>query len=172
MVISNFPRIQRQFALSQATHKIAQDIRKAEDLGFSGAQVSEDFDAKGYGVFITFTEVGGIYPTHWYIYADTNEPADKKYTSEDYIIENVSILDSGVFIKKAYDIDNPSINVSHLSINFNPPNPDVTIMANYEPSLENFIVIEKGVRIVMSLIQDPSMEKTVFINSSGLIEVE
>lgn len=174
MVISNFPRIQKQLALSQATHKIAQDIRRAEDLGFSGAQVSEDFDAKGYGVFVScIPNAADPYPINWFIYADTNEPADKRYTDmEDYVVETVSIFNSGVFIKKSYDIDNPSININYLSINFNPPNPDVTIMASYEINPENFIVIEKGVKIVMSLIQDPSMEKIVFINSSGLIEIE
>jgi len=174
MVISNFPKIQRQLALSQVAHKIAQDIRRAEDLGFSGAQVSEDFNAKGYGVYVPCNlSTGANYPMFWFIYADSNEPADKRYTgSEDYLVESVNIFGSGVFIKKIYDINNPDANINYLSINFNPPNPDVTIMASYEINQENFIVIERGVRIVMSLIQDRSMEKTVFVNSSGLIEVE
>lgn len=172
MVISNFPRIQRHLVISQATQKIAQDIRRAEDMGFSGAQVSENFNAKGYGFYVPIYESTG-YARSWNIYADTNEPADMRYTpSEDYIVEEIDIFDSGVFIKEAYDVDNPNSMITCLSINFNPPNPDVTITASYDFNCGDYLTIEKGVRIVMSFIQDPSMEKSVFINSSGLIDVE
>ncbi|MCX6722403.1 MAG: prepilin-type N-terminal cleavage/methylation domain-containing protein [Candidatus Staskawiczbacteria bacterium] len=55
ITVSNFPQIQKQYALSAAAYSLAQDIRAAEDMGLSGAQtLSSDgqiISVKGYGFF-------------------------------------------------------------------------------------------------------------------------
>ena len=50
ILVYNFPRVLKQFALSGASYKLAQDLRKVEDLGLSGVETIEG--AKGYGLYI------------------------------------------------------------------------------------------------------------------------
>jgi len=168
IIINDFPKIKRQFALSRATYKLAQDIRKTEDLGLSGVQVlDEDGDpiiTKGYGFYINILSNNKQYLT----YADTNTPTDYRYTSgEDYIVETINILEDepGVFVKEIYDVNNPAVTNYWASINFSPPNP--TIIITTDTGID-----ETELGIVLGLELDSSATRTVFINSSGLVDVE
>jgi len=168
IVISDFPKIKRQFALSRATYKLAQDIRKTEDLGLSGVQVLDEegdpISTKGYGFYINLPNN----PKQYLIYADTNTPTDYRYTSgEDYIVETINILEDepGVFVKEIYDVDNPTVTNYWASINFSPPNPTIIITTDSGIS-------ETKLGIVLGLESDASATRTVFINSSGLVDVE
>ena len=49
ILIADFPKILRQFAISRASYKLSQDIRRTEDLGLSGVQIGDGLmQAKGY----------------------------------------------------------------------------------------------------------------------------
>ena len=87
MVVSNFPQIQKQYALASATYQIVQDLRSAEDLGLSGAQTpatSGAIPAKGYGIYIN----PGLSATKYLylVYADVSDgsghAADQKYNGD------------------------------------------------------------------------------------------
>jgi len=56
ILVSDFPKIQRQFALSRATYKFAQDLRKAQDMALSGEEIKKPdgtiISVKGYGIYI------------------------------------------------------------------------------------------------------------------------
>ena len=165
IVITDFPKMKRQFSLSRASYKLAQDVRRTEDLGFSGAQLLDEegevVDTKGYGFYIISAN------EEYFIYADTNSPADYRYTpSEDSIVETINMVESesGVYIKRIYDIDTETT-TAWASINFNPPNPTVTITTDSGTSTSK-------IAIVLGLDLDPSMEREIYINSSGLVEVE
>lgn len=176
IVISNFPRIKKQFSLSRAAYRLAQDIRKAEDLGLSGAQFSEDQELNGYGFYVD----NSINDKEYLIYGDTNDTADLKYTysgdHQDYIIETIDLAETepGVLIDRIYVINSigSEFDVNSLSINFSPPNPDITITTDAEDLYGVVIPNIKSVGIVLSLDVDRYSKRTVFINSSGLIEVE
>jgi len=163
VLISDFPRIQRQFALSRATYKLAQDIRKTQDLGLSGVKITDAegnlIDAKGYGIFINLA----VLPSEQYvIYADKD--GDNRYTSDfnDYIVETVIVnaVDSDLEIKEIINI-----NDSFVSINFSPPDPITKI-----DTLQNND--QHRVGIVLGLKSDDSVQKTVWVNTSGLIRVQ
>ena len=64
MLISNFPKIQDEFAISRAAYQLAQDLRKTQDLGLSGVPLSDasgnlivdingaPMPVRGYGIYI------------------------------------------------------------------------------------------------------------------------
>lgn len=168
ILISDFPSIQRQFALSRAAYKLAQDLRTIEDLGLSGVTPQGQVQvAKGFGVYVNIS----TYPATQYImYSDTcpTSNQDYKYTTPgascalgDYIITtvNISQTEPGVYIQALNHVTG-----NWTSINFNPPNPTVTI-DNLNPSYNNL-------EIVLSLTSDQTKTRKVVINTSGLIEVK
>ncbi len=169
MLVSDFPKIRRQFALSRATYKLAQDLRRTQDMSFSGLQLKnkdgDDIVANGYGLY--FDPAGS--DKAYMIYANVNEveafdagsavdcgDQTGEQEGEDCIIETINAdTDSrGVFIK----------NTDSLSINFTPPNPKTTIT---ESSSE-----VSSADITLGLEADESSERKVSVNTSGLIEVK
>jgi len=187
IVVVDFPKMKRQFALSRATYKLAQDIRRVEDLGLSGVQVYDEvgalIDSKGYGFYINLTNDNQKY----FVYADVSDSggesgANHKYDNDgayeecsststgDCIIEQIDLSDepSQVFIKEI--ITNGFDDWTDISINFTPPNPTVIITVNNSNTAS--VVIPANVSIVLSLKIDESITRTININSTGLIEVE
>jgi len=175
ITINNFPKIKRQFAISRATHRLAQNLRKTEDLGLSGVQVSGVSDARGYGFYINPTDA-----TQYLIYADiadATETADHQYTGNyeecgsevvgDCIVELISILDEepDVYIKGIYNADTEALINTGVSINFAPPNPTVTITTDAGEAINR-------IEIDLSLNVDQSEVRKIFVNSSGLVETE
>lgn len=164
ILIADYPKIKRQFALSRAVYKFAQDLRKTQDLGLSGVQLKNGagnmVNAKGYGIYINLPA-----SKQYTIYADTYVPTDYMYTSGDYIIEIIDISkeEPGVFISGIKSGIN-NISNNWTSINFNPPNPYTTI--------ENLNPGQNSIEIVFALSVDPLITRAVSINTSGLIEVK
>ena len=79
IIIADFPTIQRRFALSRSAYKLAQDLRRAEDLGLSGVPLN-DVSAppspillKGYGLY---ADVSSHSAKEYIIYADVTEAPD------------------------------------------------------------------------------------------------
>jgi len=186
ILISDFPKMQKQFALSRATYKLAQDLRKTEDLSLSGVQTYDknktEIVVRGYGVYISNT------PTSEYIiYADVpldptypNSPSDQKYSGgtpyvycntidqtsrprkEDCVIEKIDI-------SNVSNGGHPSLEISKIdniiststSINFSPPDPTIKIN-NLSPSKS-----EVGINLSNGL-----SNRRVSVNTSGLIDVQ
>ena len=163
IVIVNFPSILRSFAISRATYKLAQDLRKAQDLGLSGVLVNDISGNPipppkgGYGIYVNSLTGNNKKYT---LYADTypaSAPFDYAYDEgEDSIVENINI-EQGVSIKSVG-------NESSASINFTPPNPLTTIS-----SLQNG---DTGINIVLVSDSDPALTRTVYVNKAGLIEIK
>ncbi len=158
ILIADYPKIKRQFALSRAVYKFAQDLRKTQDLGLSGVQIKnsagEIIVAKGYGVYINLSS-----PTEYKIYADTSR--DDEYTlGEDFETIDISKQEAGVFITAINNIGS----YRYASINFNPPNPKTTI--------DNLESDKNSIEVVFALSVDQLINRKVSINTSGLIEVK
>lgn len=167
ILIADFPAILRQFAISRATYKLAQDLRRAQDLGLSGAQVKDAngdlvVGKGGYGIYIDASSGNN---KQYILYADTNLPLDYQYDQgQDSIVETIDISreEPGVSISR---IDNLT-GGNAVSINFTPPNPTTTI------SNLNTQGGETGINIVLVSDADSSITRTVSVNKSGLIEVK
>ena len=181
IVIADFPKIKKEYALSRATYKLAQDLRRVQDMGLSGVKLTDSngvlVQTKGYGIYM---DIRGAQLTQQYmLYADTCPSVNSKdyyvqadplfclnyggqQAGQDYIVDTINVDDdnSGVFIK--------SINGSAataISINFTPPNPNISITDN--TGNNNYA----NVIIVLALRSDTSITRTVTINKSGLITV-
>jgi len=186
IIISDFPKMQRQSALSRVAYKIAQDLRRAEDLGLSGV-LTKDINgaliaAKGYGIYIYISPVPSIYATKYLIYADISDGMDgmanRKYDgtfdtdycvdqvspAEDCVIEIIDLIQQNpsLYIKQINNISNN--NGYYTSINFSPPGPTT--------SIANLITGQTAVEIVFGLITDSSAIRKVLVNTSGLINVQ
>ena len=165
ILISDFPKIQRQFMLSRASHKLSQDIRRAQDLALSGRRPAEEDEGEkiaGYGIYFNTST-----PTQYKIYEDkvVDSLFDKKYTDgED--VENIDMADfaSGVHIKEI----NPDKS-SSASINFSPPNPLVMLTVGaLEPTSIEIILC---MNTYCSEADSPTF-RIVSVNKSGLIEIK
>lgn len=149
ILIANFPKAQNYYALSRTAYKMAQDIRRAQDLALSGV-LSGGLTVKGYGVYIDT----GSSPNKYLIYADID-------SSEDYDSLNDTIIET-IYT----DTENSNISIEDMgevSINFAPPNPKVTITHDDIDIPEINIVLELGL---------DGSTRTVWVNKSGLVNVE
>ena len=181
IMISDFPKIMKRFALSRATYKLAQDLRRVEDLGLSGIKITDKYKVlvtgvNGYGIYINPTY------TQYAIYADIGaEPLNRQRYSgipditdlsarcdqqdnpvNDCIIETVDISKENSSLFIATPIINTSSN--NISINFSPPDPITKIDGLSAPHSE--------IGIVLGISTDSSITRKVFVNTSGLIRVE
>ena len=161
ILISDFPKIRRQFALSRATYKFSQDMRRTQDMALSGAQLESGGQARGYGIYVDLAD-----NKKYIIYADTFVPNDNEYTAGsypagDYIVDTVDISqeEKGVIIKEINHV-----NYSWVSVDFAPPNPTTTITS--------LSLGEDNVEVIFALEVDQSITRIVSVNTSGLVEVK
>lgn len=169
-LISDFPKIIRQYALSRTAYKLAQDLRRAEDMGLSGVHVldinNDPISVKGYGIYLDINTNDSQY----IVYADVDDShtyagdgtlcSNEVDGEEDCVVEAVNIKNNNpdLYIKQIRNISG-----GLTSINFRPPAPIVDIYNRMPNSSE--------VGIVLGLSSDSSSERTVCANSSGLISV-
>jgi prepilin-type N-terminal cleavage/methylation domain-containing protein len=140
----------KNLTLFRAAFKLAQDIRRAQEMAISTRKCCGGINPAGYGIYL---KQGDEY---YLLYADTNPPTigNEKYDSGDAEIETI-YFEKGIYIK--------SINPSPLSINFKPPDPKIRIGDGFE---------QNEVSIIVALKEDPTKVKTVKVNKFGLIYVE
>lgn len=183
IVIGDFPSMQAQFALSTATHTLAQDLRRAEDLGLSGVKITDidgnPINVKGYGVYASYT-TSVPYNTQYIIYADLDN--DHRYdgtfsttlcgeqanpnTDCPVQIIDISQFNPSLYISSITDSYDNVILGTGISVNFVPPDPTVDILDNYSPTLSYSY---DGVKIILS---NGIGNRTIFVNNYGLIDAQ
>jgi len=156
VAFSNYKTGQRQLALQRAAGKLAQDIRRAQEMAMGAEECvlcpGGGVPSGGYGIYID-----KFVKDRYYIYADISDPK-YRYGSGDQIIE-IIYLEEGITI---YDLVPPSAN---FSINFRPPDPIVDIRDAAGQDKEN-------VTIIVSLETDSTKTKTIKVNEVGRIDIE
>lgn len=180
IIISDFPKIQRQYALSSSAYKLAQNLRKAQDLGMSGLQIKDlsgqPVNVKGYGVYVNTV----FSRTKYAIYADvagTDGNSDHKYggnfdntqlcseliqPTQDCLVEpviDITKQNSSLYIDR---VNNTNAG-TYTSVNFSPPNPVINI---------EDLMAGSEIGIVLGLTSDSSTTRTVKVNTSGLINTQ
>ena len=175
ILISDFPKIQRQFALSRVAYSLAQNIRRVEDLGLSGVRLENSFKveipARGYGVFVDSGTPGAA--NQYLIYADDGnqvyssgaQSCDNTNPVPDCFIEAIDITkeDAGLYIKDI-EADGISILGRSVSINFAPPGPIV----NITDGINNY----SDIKIILGIKSYDSTTRIVEANTSGMINVK
>ncbi len=160
ILLSDFPKTKEKFALSRAVYKLAQELRRAQDMALSGVQtLKDDEPAKGYGIYINLSTLGN---KEYVLYGDFSGNNQAYDSGEELKTVDFSASEKGVIIKQ---INNTASSQS-VSVNFRPPNPDIKI-SNLKGS-------NTRVEIVFGLENDSSGKntKSVFVNKLGLIETK
>ena len=161
IVLMNYRSGDQQLALNRAANKLAQDIRRAQEMTMSAAQCEPCGDTvpPGYGVVLS----RGVWATRYRIYADDG---DEEFDAGDTIIGEPIDLEAGVFIKWVA-IDSSPANCQSGIVNFKPPDPIVNI-SSHGPNRTG----EPWIEITLALELDDSKTKIVKVNQVGLIYVE
>jgi len=172
ILIVDFPKIKRQFALTRSVYRMGQDLRRTQDMSLSGLQI-QDVSAKGYGIYINFADPN-LGDKKYIIYADMDD--DQRYTAlsqescgpsqtADCVIETIdfSQTEPGVIIDR---IENTT-DSQKVDISFKPPNPTITItdLLTTPPGINRVLVI-------FTLESEGTKERIVSVNTSGLIEIK
>ncbi|MBU0476703.1 prepilin-type N-terminal cleavage/methylation domain-containing protein [Patescibacteria group bacterium] len=175
----------KQFALSRSAHKLAQDIRRAQEMSMSAKEFHGIISSGGYGIRITdsynkyilFADCNnnGLYdgeivnPSNPY---DPENP-DLSGTPCNGYSEKVEVLET----EKGIQIGlGPAWGLFRGRVIFTPPDPVVAV--NYgicDPNtgwcfIYNFAY--PSLTAMVSLETDPSKTKTISVNEAGLIEIK
>jgi len=159
--IANYRGGEKQFALRRSANKLAQDLRRTQEMAMSGVLFNGVFPKGGYGIhlkedldsYILFADCDGDGES------DENGPAltctdatpENPYPET---IEEIS-LEEGIKILTL----NPHTGSKALEITFFPPDPTVTINPDASSA-------------TISLTFDGVSQKTVTVNKVGLIDIE
>jgi len=177
ILFANYRQGEKQFALQRSANKLAQDIRRAQQMAMSaeetdlGGQVPPGQEFVPEGGFGVYFDEGN--PYSYIIFADCSDSPNKQYnggglvcgpTDSEYTehIETIE-LEKGV---KINDIKKEGGgNPDRIYITFVPPEPEVNIVppVGGEPA---------WCEIILALEQDLTENKTTRVNRAGLIEVE
>ncbi len=167
LVFINYKETRQKINLNIAIHKLAQDIRKVQEM----AMAAEEFDGAvpegGYGVYLEQSN-----PDQYILFADQdsldpNDPNqeyddDNNEEIETIIFENRIVICSDGLQTKAgqqeYGVR------TEINLVFKPPDPIVYINADNESGDE--------VRITFCLTNNEENKEVIMVNSSGLIIIE
>lgn len=170
IVLANYRGGEKQFALLRSTHRLAQDLRQAEEMAISSRKTLPEFGEEvfpqgGYGIYF---EIDPAAPKGYHIilFADCDQEGDYddwgSFTcaeatsgpgnSRDETLETIT-LEEGIEIKTL----SPS---SPLAITFIPPDPTVTISGGDETVAA----------ITLCLKDDPTITRIITVNKAGLID--
>lgn len=187
IIISDFPKIQKQFALSRATYKLAQDLRRVQNLSLSGIGVKDmngsQVSVKGYGIYID-TSTSNNKNREYIIYADVANQADINGNQEFNNYDNpppvfcnsdpTPVTTDCIIEKIIISREHPSLIIRSInsdfgnfynrtSINFMPPNPNIKINAIDSSPERSEIIIE---------LYNGLSSREILVNKSGLISVK
>jgi len=142
IILANYRQSGQQFALQRSANKLAQDIRRAQEMAMGAAEHAGcPADYKyGYGIYLIATESG-----HYILFADCDNGED--YDSGE-MVEDIK-FESGVKIK--------TLSGDPLTITFTPPDPKITISSPAPATIT---------------LGNDSQTKTITLNSAGLIEIQ
>jgi len=146
VVFINYRSSEKTLALQRAANKLAQDIRRVQEMAIA-AQVccGGTVPPGGYGIYL-----GNVNDTSYILYADKNNSGDYSPAGNERI-ETIN-LEQGVKISL--------LNPSSPSINFKPPDPTITLTGG------------GPVEITLVLESDTSKTKKITVNKAGLVEIE
>lgn len=145
LTLPNYQLGDQQLALQRTAHKLAQDLRRTQEMAVSSREFADEVPG-AYGLFLDKD-----LPTQYLIFADLD--GDRAYSGADGLVEQIS-LEKEIQIQ---DISPIAPNNS-LTVVFVPPDP-----------LTVFVPDATSASIILA---SPSQQKTVQVNQVGLIAVE
>lgn len=153
LILPNYRAGQRTFALQRAASKIAQDIRRAQEMAMASREFSGGMPPEGgYGAYFSMLE-----PYHYILFADVN--ANQNYDGSSEMVEDIEI-ESGITISDLPD--------SQTIIIFQPPGSQVV----FNPPVQSVAITlggsgERYYSLVGSVSGHPSPRASCDSNSSS-----
>lgn len=152
LVLPRFRAGERQFALQASSYKLAQNIRRAQELTMSAHHYDcgAGWKMKGYGIFLDTTSND---------FYSLNARCEDEVVPGIYkagTIEQVE-LEKGIIIKELKVDGSSQID---LNVFFFPPDPLIVFGGTVEA------------RITLCLRNDPTTDKDISVNMTGLITIE
>jgi prepilin-type N-terminal cleavage/methylation domain-containing protein len=145
LAFSNYRAGDQVLSLQRSTHKLAQDLRRAQSMAVSAKEFNEEVPA-GYGMYFDLNQ-----PNVYILFADLND--DLFYSGAEEKVEEITLESQVELIALA-----PSVS-SALTIVFSPPTPSVFFTP--EGSLIANINLSTG-----------SSQMNVYVNKAGLIYID
>ena len=161
-IFSNYGKNNEIFALERSSQKLAQNIRRGQEMAISGLVGSAT--TCGYGLFFNnVTESSAVANQYKYIIyeekdADCNAAIRYWQEGTDAAKETI-YLETGV---KICDILSDGVTIVSRSISFEPPNP-LTYIGG--------ISSEHTAAIILCVENDTSITRTITINNAGLVQL-
>jgi len=161
IVFANYRSGERQYALQRSTHKLAQDIRRIQEMATS----TREFKCSGYpnpiippgGYGVYFPNLSPTTNNYYILFADCN--GDSDYDSGEQLLGGTVNLEKGITISSHV----PPANQSQAAwVLFTPPDP--TTIFNKDNN-------NSTLTITLTTSSNPPKTKEVKMNTSGLIEV-
>jgi len=146
----NYRSTQQRLILQRSASKLAQDIRKAQEMAMSMRELPTGDPPEGYGIYLDKGE-----SDKYYIYADID--GDERHDSGEEV--------ETIFLEKEVYIKDFVPSSANFSINFKPPDPIVKMKNQAGDDKDN-------VTITIALEANPSKTKDIKVNKAGLIYVE
>lgn len=158
LIVANYRAGQRQLALERAANKLAQDIRRVQEMAMSAQEVNGEIPLRGYGIYLKDVPPPQIHNSYILFANKADATPDYFYYKEaaDTVIEDISFEGEEIKIK--------DLNLPYLNIVFIPPDPIVFVGKDGETRDEAIITI--------SLIKDTTKTKTITVNKAGLVKIE
>lgn len=173
----NYRGAEKEFALSRSAHKLAQDIRRVQEMAIASQITPPDFEAAesvfpegGYGIYIKVTPLETEKTGRYIIFADCDD--DDKYDESGSVSceaagdgnsspEKITevFLEEGIYISKVGVL--PYAVIDTVEITFFPPDPEITING----------VSDKDEAYIYLTFEEDGPKKRVSINKAGLIEI-
>ncbi len=159
LLFTNYRSGQKQLALNRSASKLAQDIRRAQEMAMGAEEVNGDVPEGGYGIYLRRQ----LSPQTLYILfadfpsGDSGDPPNKKCDFGSEEIEKIE-FEEGIKIK--------SLEENHLNIIFTPPDPSI-LFTDGDGNI--FDLAEVSIEVSL---EDESKSKTIKVNKAGLINVE
>lgn len=159
-VFSNYGKNNEIFVLERASQKLAQDLRRTQEMAMSG--FGGDSSTYGYGMY--FNKTTGASPANYLKYIiyeerDTDHLNILMYFEGEDTVEEIINIEKGI---KICDISDNGTSLNTRSISFEPPNP-LTIIGGVASGRE--------ASIVLCIANDISKTRTVKINNAGRVEI-
>lgn len=147
LVVPNYRGGDEQLALQRSASKLAQDIRRAQEMAMSSKRVSGTVPY-GFGIYFNISS-----PASYILFADKDNSHHRNVGDAD--LETIA-LESKIIISSLFP-------ASNFSVFFAPPDPTVWING-----------FSSGVtaQITLSIVNDAISNKIVSVNNAGLIFIQ
>jgi len=165
IIFANYRQGGQQFALQRSANKLAQDIRRAQQMAMSAEEYSGEVPVGGYGIYVE-ANPNPPYEKEYILFGNRDSDNHQYNSGSDYLIDTIPI-EEGITVA---DIKLDGSSKSKINISFIPPDPQVWIIppeGGLGSSVGEIILCIIGADCTV-----PTNIKTITVNRAGLIEIE